>query len=107
MPEARQPAVYAIGAQRGFADVLASGLLKRFGDDRLALARANLLITNHRAGRAITDALVRLAASGLLLPRMVLIGDILVCLQRGFVVDQLELKQLQLLSPSQEMQLRK
>jgi ATP-dependent helicase/nuclease subunit B len=89
MPEARQPAVYAIGAQRGFADVLASGLLKRFGDDRLALARATLLIPNHRAGRAITEALVRHAASGLLLPRMVLIGDIDLDESLGALLDPL------------------
>ena len=75
MPELRQPAVFAIGAQRGFADALAEGLLKRYGADRLGLARATLLIPNHRAGRAITEALVRHAAQGLLLPRMVLIGD--------------------------------
>lgn len=75
MPDAAQPAVYAIGAQRGFADVLASGLIKRFGGDPLGLARLTLLIPNRRAGRAITDALVRHASTGLLLPRMVLIGD--------------------------------
>ena len=51
MPEARNPAVYAIGAQRGFADVLADGLLRRFGGDPMGLARATLLIPNHRAGR--------------------------------------------------------
>jgi ATP-dependent helicase/nuclease subunit B len=89
MPEARQPAVYAIGAQRGFADVLASGLLKRFGGDPLGLARATLLIPNHRAGRAITEALVRHAADGLLLPRMVLIGDIDLDESLGALLDPL------------------
>jgi ATP-dependent helicase/nuclease subunit B len=89
MPEPRQPAVYAIGAQRGFADVLADGLLQRFGGDPMGLARATLLIPNHRAGRAITEALVRHAANGLLLPRMVLIGDIDLDESLGALLDPL------------------
>ncbi|MFZ5665040.1 MAG: double-strand break repair protein AddB [Pseudomonadota bacterium] len=89
MPEARNPAVYAIGAQRGFADVLADGLLRRFGGDPMGLARATLLIPNHRAGRAITEALVRHAADGLLLPRMVLIGDIDLDESLGALLDPL------------------
>lgn len=89
MPEPRNPAVYAIGAQRGFADVLADGLLGRFGGDPMGLARATLLIPNHRAGRAITEALVRHAADGLLLPRMVLIGDIDLDESLGALLDPL------------------
>ena len=89
MHERRQPAVYAIGAQRGFADVLASGLIRRFGSDPLGLARTTLLIPNHRAGRAITEALVRHAADGLLLPRMVLIGDIDLDESLGALLDPL------------------
>ncbi|WP_017670980.1 double-strand break repair protein AddB [Blastomonas sp. AAP53] len=89
MPDHRQPAVYAIGAQRGFADVLASGLLRRFGDDKMGLARVTLLIPNHRAGRAITEALVRHATDGLLLPRMALIGDIDLDESLGALLDPL------------------
>lgn len=89
MIEHRQPAVYAIGAQRGFADVLASGLLRRFGADQMGLARVTLLIPNHRAGRAITEALVRHAANGLLLPRMALIGDIDLDESLGALLDPL------------------
>jgi ATP-dependent helicase/nuclease subunit B len=89
MIEHRQPAVYAIGAQRGFADVLASGLLRRFGEDQMELARVTLLIPNHRAGRAITEALVRHAANGLLLPRMALIGDIDLDESLGALLDPL------------------
>lgn len=89
MPDHRQPAVYAIGAQRGFADVLASGLLRRFGEGTMGLARVTLLIPNHRAGRAITEALVRHAANGLLLPRMALIGDIDLDESLGALLDPL------------------
>ena len=89
MPDTRQPAVYAIGAQRGFADSLASGLLKRFGGDPLGLALVTLMIPNRRAGRAITEALVRHASNGLLLPRMVLIGDIDLDESLGALLDPL------------------
>jgi ATP-dependent helicase/nuclease subunit B len=89
MPDPRKAGVYAIGAQRGFADVLASGLLRRFGKDVMGLARVTLLIPNHRAGRAITEALVRHAQSGLLLPRMALIGDIDLDESLGALLDPL------------------
>lgn len=75
MPEAAHPSVYNIPINRGFADALAAGLLARARGDRLALARAIILLPNNRAQRAITDAFVRRAEGGLLLPRLVSIGD--------------------------------
>ncbi len=75
MPEAPHPSVYNIPINRGFADALATGLLARAKGDRLALARAIILLPNNRAQRAITDAFVRRAEGGLLLPRLVSIGD--------------------------------
>ena len=75
MPDAPHPSVYNIPINRGFADALATGLLARAKGDRLALARAIVLLPNNRAQRAITDAFVRRAEGGLLLPRLVSIGD--------------------------------
>ncbi len=72
---ADHPHVYNIPINRGFADALAAGLLARAKGDRLALARAIILLPNNRAQRAITDAFVRRADGGLLLPRLVSIGD--------------------------------
>ncbi|HWI85109.1 MAG TPA: double-strand break repair protein AddB [Sphingomonas sp.] len=72
---ARDPSVYSIPINRGFADALVAGLLARTRGDRLALARAIVLLPNNRAQRAITDAFVRRADNGLLLPRLVSIGD--------------------------------
>jgi ATP-dependent helicase/nuclease subunit B len=69
-----RPAVFTVPAHRPFADALATGLLARAGDDRMALARGLILVPNNRAQRAITDAFVRRAKGGLLLPRMVPIG---------------------------------
>jgi len=69
------PRVYTIPLHQPFADALAIGLLARTRGDRLQLARATVLVPNNRAQRAVTDAFVRLAGAGLLLPRLVSIGD--------------------------------
>ena len=70
-----QPAVFTIPAHRAFADALAAGLLARFGKTPTGLARGILLVPNNRAARAIQDAFVRRSGGGLLLPRLVPIGD--------------------------------
>jgi ATP-dependent helicase/nuclease subunit B len=70
------PTVFTIPIHRPFVDSLAAGLLARTGGDRLALARAIVLLPNNRAQRALTDAFVRRAEGGLLLPRLVSIGDL-------------------------------
>ncbi len=70
-----RPAVFTVPPHRSFADALVAGLLAREGRDRMALARGLILVPNNRAARAITDAFVRRADGGLLLPRMVPIGD--------------------------------
>ncbi len=75
MAEPRKPAVYSIAAHRGFADALAAGLISRYNEDDLGLARLTLLLPNRRAAAAITEAFVRLSDGGLLMPRMVMIGD--------------------------------
>jgi ATP-dependent helicase/nuclease subunit B len=76
--EPSHPRVYAIPIHRPFADALASGLLARAGrtPDRLALARTTILLPNNRAIRAVTDAFVRRASGGLVLPRLVSVGDV-------------------------------
>ncbi|KRB79319.1 double-strand break repair protein AddB [Sphingomonas sp. Root710] len=70
-----RPAVFTIPAHRAFADALAGGLIAMFGGEPLGLARAAILVPNNRAARAINDAFVRRAEGGLLLPRLVAIGD--------------------------------
>jgi len=69
------PAVYTIPPIRAFADALVTGILARHGRDRMALARGTILVPNNRAGQAIREAFVRQAEDGLLLPRIVAIGD--------------------------------
>lgn len=75
MGNRRGPAVYTIPPIRAFADALVAGLLAQFGADRMVLARGMILVPNNRAGQAIRDAFVRQAENGLLLPRLVALGD--------------------------------
>lgn len=80
MPERAGPRVYSIAAHRGFADALVAGLLPRYAEPDLGLARLTLLLPSRRAVRTVTEAFVRQAGpgprQGLLLPRMVVVGDI-------------------------------
>src|SRR5439155_22170428 len=72
---AGRPAVFTIPAHRSFADALAAGLLQRFGKEPLGLARGPIRLPNNRAVRAVTEAFVRASGSGLLLPRLIPVGD--------------------------------
>ncbi|MGH6613285.1 double-strand break repair protein AddB [Sphingomonas sp.] len=75
MGEGPKPTLYTIPAHRAFADALAAGLIRRFGGEAMGLARGLVLLPNNRAKRALTDAFVRASGGGLLLPRLVAIGD--------------------------------
>ncbi|MET0247346.1 MAG: double-strand break repair protein AddB [Sphingomonas sp.] len=67
--------LFTIPPHRAFADALAAGLIRRFGSDPMKLARGLVLLPNNRAKRAISDAFVRASEGGLLLPRLVAVGD--------------------------------
>jgi hypothetical protein len=67
--------LFTIPPNKGFADALADGLIARHGSDPLALARGLILLPNNRAIRGLTQAFVRRSGGGLLLPRLVTIGD--------------------------------
>lgn len=75
MSDPQRVAVYTIPSHRSFADALATGLIARFGGDPLGLAHGRIMLPNNRAVRAVTDAFVRASGSGLLLPRLIPIGD--------------------------------
>ena len=75
MSDPQRVTVYTIPSHRSFADALAAGLIARFGRDPLELARGRVLVPNNRAVRALTDAFVRASGTGLLLPRMIPVGD--------------------------------
>jgi ATP-dependent helicase/nuclease subunit B len=70
-----RPEVFTIPSHRPFADALAAGLIARFGKEPLGLAQGRILLPNNRAVRAVTEAFVRQSGNGLLLPRLIPIGD--------------------------------
>lgn len=80
MPESgaehlRRRAVFTIPTNRSFADSLVAGLIARFGRDPLSLASGRILLPNNRAVRSVTEAFVRASGPGLVLPRLIPIGD--------------------------------
>ncbi|WP_188055472.1 double-strand break repair protein AddB [Sphingosinithalassobacter sp. CS137] len=75
MSDRSRPSLYTIPPHRAFADALVAGLIRRFGGDPMRLARGLVLLPNNRARRTISDAFVRASGEGLLLPRLVAIGD--------------------------------
>ena len=75
MSDPQRVTVYTIPSHRSFADALAAGLIARFGKDPLGLASGRILLPNNRAVRAVTEAFVRASGSGLLLPRLIPVGD--------------------------------
>ena len=76
MPERAGPQVYSIAAHRGFADALVAGLVPRYARGGLGLARLTLLLPSRRTVRTVTEAFVRQCGQGMLLPRMVVVGDL-------------------------------
>ena len=72
---AARPAVFTIPTHRSFADSLAAGLIGKFGSEPLGLASGRILLPNNRAVRTVTEAFVRASGSGLLLPRLIPVGD--------------------------------
>ena len=74
------PKVYSIAAHRGFADALVAGLVPRYAHPDTGLGRLTLLLPSARAARTVSEAFVRHAGEagtqGLLMPRMVLVGDL-------------------------------
>jgi len=74
------PKLYSIAAHRGFADALVSGLSPRYREPGFGLARLTLLVPSTRARRTIAEAFIRQfgaqGETGLLMPRMVVVGDL-------------------------------
>jgi len=70
------PRIYSIAAHRGFADALVAGIVPRFSEPDFGLAKLTLLLPSNRAVRTISEAFIRHSGSGLLMPRMAVVGDL-------------------------------
>lgn len=75
-----RPDVYSIAAHRGFADALVAGLVPRYTEEGFGLARLTLLLPSTRSARTMQEAFIRhyggMGRTGLLMPRMVVVGDL-------------------------------
>ncbi len=94
MASAARPDIYSIAAHRGFADALVAGLVPRYSEEGLGLARLTLLLPSSRAARSVSEAFVRHygeqgETNGLLMPRMVMIGDLDLNEALGSLLDPL------------------
>jgi ATP-dependent helicase/nuclease subunit B len=87
------PLVYSIAAHRGFADALVAGLVPRYREPGLGLARLTLLVPSSRAARTLSEAFIRHAGTsgegGLLMPRMIAVGDLELDQKLGAALDPL------------------
>ena len=92
-PGPERPSLYSIAAHRGFADALVAGLVPRYSDRDVGLARLTLLLPSTRAIRTVREAFVRhlgkSGRAGLLMPRMVAIGDLDLDEELGSLFDPL------------------
>lgn len=88
--QAPSPGLYTIAPHRGFADALTAGLVARYRKYHHGLSRLTLLVPNQRAVRAISEAFVRQSDGGLILPKMVAIGDLDLGENIGAALDGLE-----------------
>ncbi len=92
-PPSLGPDVYSIAAHRGFADALVAGLVPRYADANVGLARLTLLLPSSRAIRTVQEAFIRQFGqsghSGMLMPRMVAVGDLDLDEALGSLLDPL------------------
>lgn len=71
------PLIYNVPPGPAFVDVLAAGLMARFGADPAQLAAVTVLLPNRRATQALTEAFLRLTAGkSVMLPRLQPIGSV-------------------------------
>jgi ATP-dependent helicase/nuclease subunit B len=85
------PLVYSIPAHRSFADALAVGLIAHLGRDPANFARGRILLPNNRAVRSVTEAFIRASEGGLVLPRLIPIGDPDIGERVGGALDPLDM----------------
>ena len=90
MSDPQRVTVYTIPSHRSFADALAAGLIARFGKEPLGLAKGRILLPNNRAVRAVTDAFVRASGCGLILPRLIPVGDAELDERIGGALDRID-----------------
>lgn len=73
----KNPEIYNIPAHQSFVDVLATGIIERFGHDPISLSEVLILLPNRRAVRSLREAFLRICdGKPIVLPNMQPIGDV-------------------------------
>ncbi len=86
-PAHRGARVFTVPLGSDFCDATVSYIIAQCGDDPLAITQTTLLLPNNRAIKAMTEAFVRRVSPGLLLPKMVAIGDLALDEALGPILD--------------------
>ncbi|MBL0924960.1 MAG: double-strand break repair protein AddB [Sphingomonadaceae bacterium] len=84
-----RPRIYSVPFGVDLCQATVSYILHEVGIDPLALSRAIILLPNNRAVKTMTEAFVREAEPGLLLPHMVAVGDLALDEALGPILDPL------------------
>jgi ATP-dependent helicase/nuclease subunit B len=82
--------VFNVPLGNDLCDITAQWILQSAGADPLAICNNILLLPNNRAIKAMTEAFVRQAAPGMLLPHMVAVGDMQLDEALGPMLDPIE-----------------
>ena len=90
MSEAVRANIYTLPFGADICDATIDLVLKSCGDKPLALTEAIIFLPNNRAIRAMTEGFVRRAQPGLLMPRLVAIGDLALDESLGPILDPLD-----------------
>ncbi len=95
-----RPSIFTVPFDQDFCDATVAAVTDWVGGDIFALGDAILLLPNNRAIKAITEAFIRKAAPGLLLPRMAAIGDLNLDDSLGPIIDPLDFDDSELILPA-------
>lgn len=88
-PRPTRTRVFNVPLGANVSDATAAYTLGQAGSDPLAITNMVMLLPNNRAIKAMTEAFVRQASPGLLLPRMVAVGDLALDETLGPLLDPL------------------
>jgi ATP-dependent helicase/nuclease subunit B len=90
MVDAIRPSLFTLPFGQDICGATVEAIFDRVGDDPLALSEALILLPNNRAIQSMTEAFVRRAQPGLLLPRLVAVGDLALDEALGPLLDPLD-----------------
>lgn len=90
MAEVIRPSLFTLSFGQDICGATVDAIFDRVGDDPLALIETLILLPNNRAIKSMTEAFVRHAQPGLLLPRLVAVGDLALDEALGPLLDPLD-----------------